>query len=100
MKGIRIIFDKKLPLEIKTKVTRLNYHELDRLREYVEGLGVQFKPNTMIYPRLDGSLEPCRFRLSPEELITLDNIDVECEEQIMTEEKVPSPTDKLFRCVI
>jgi len=98
MDGIRLILDKKLPLELKTKVTRLNYHELNKIKQYVEGLGIEFKPNTMIYPRLDGSLEPCRFRLSPEEVIRLDNTNGDCEEQIMTKEEVPSPTDNLFRC--
>ncbi len=98
MEGIRLILDKKLPLKIKTKVTRLNYDELDRIKEYVKGLGVQFKPDIMIYPRLDGSLEPCRFRLSPEEVIRLDNTNGDCEEQMLTEEKLPSPTDNLFRC--
>jgi radical SAM protein with 4Fe4S-binding SPASM domain len=79
-------------------VTRLNYHELNKIKQYVEGLGIEFKPNTMIYPRLDGSLEPCRFRLSPEEIITLNNTDGDCDEQIMTEEEAPLPTDNLFRC--
>lgn len=95
MEGIKLILDRKLPLKIKTKVTKLNYRELDKIRDYVEGLGIQFAPNTMIYQRLDGSLEPCRFRLSPEEVIALDNGDGDCEEQI---EKTFSPTDKLFRC--
>jgi radical SAM protein with 4Fe4S-binding SPASM domain len=52
----------------------------------------------MIYPKLDGSSEPCRFRLSPEEVITLDNSDGDCEEQMLTEEEAPLLTDNLFRC--
>lgn len=98
MEGINLILDRKLPLKIKTEVTKLNYYELDMIKEWVKGLGVQFVPNAMIYPRLDGSLEPCKFRLSPEEVMTLDNTDGECEEQTITEEKASSPMDKLFRC--
>ena len=98
MDGIELILERNLPIKIKTKMTTLNYHELDKIREYVEGLGIKFQLNGMLYPKLNGSKEPCRFRLSPEEVITLDNTDGDCEEQIITEKEVPLPTDKLFRC--
>ena len=100
MEAIRLILDKKLPLRIKTKATRLNYHELDKIRHFVESLGVEFKLNAMLYPRLDGSLKPCSFRLSPHQLMSLDRFfqdDGDCQEKNLKEENF-IPPDKLFRC--
>ena len=101
MDAIRLILDKKLHLKIKTKAIRLNFHELDKIKQFVEGLGLDFNLDAMLYPRLDGSLDPCRFRLSPDEIISLGRIfqvDGECRENDLDQEVV-IPSDKLFRCV-
>ncbi|MFB0564683.1 MAG: radical SAM protein [Candidatus Aminicenantaceae bacterium] len=100
MKAIELILDKKLSLKIKTKATRLNYHELEKIRKFVEDLGLDFNLNAMLYPRLDGSLEPCRFRLSPDEITCLDRLfqdDKECQVNDLKEES-SIPPDNLFRC--
>ena len=100
MEAIRLILGKKLPLKIKTKATRLNYHELDKIKQYVEALGLGFNLNPMLYPRLNGSLKPCPFRLSPEQIISLDRFypdDAECQEDELKEANF-LPSDNLFRC--
>lgn len=54
----------------------------------------------MLYPRLTGSLKPCSFRLSPEQIIDLDRHfqdDGECQENDLKEENF-IPPDTLFRC--
>jgi len=100
MEAIKMILDKKLPLKIKTKATRLNYHELDKIKHFIDSLGIEFKLNAMLYPRLDGSPEPCSFRLSPEQVISLDRFfqdNGESRENDLKEENF-IPSDNLFRC--
>ncbi|MBA7650014.1 putative mycofactocin radical SAM maturase MftC [subsurface metagenome] len=100
MKVIRLILDKKLPLRIKTKATRLNYHELDKIKQYVDSMGIELRLNAMLYPRLTGSLKPCSFRLSPDEIISLDRFyqnDGNCQENDLREDSF-LPLDTLFRC--
>lgn len=99
MEAIRLILDKKLPLRIKTKATRLNYHELDEIKQHVDSLGIEFKLNPMLYPRLNGSLKPCSFRLSPDQIISLDRFypdDGACQDDVTGETFLPSHA--LFRC--
>lgn len=100
MEAIKMILDKKLPLKIKTKATSLNYHELGKIKHFIESLGIEFKLNAMLYPRLDGSSEPCSFRLSPEQIISLDGLfqdNGECQGKDLEEENF-IPSDNLFRC--
>jgi radical SAM protein with 4Fe4S-binding SPASM domain len=100
MKAIKLIMKKNLPLKIKTKVTRLNYHELNKIKQYVESLGIGFKLNSILYPRLDGSLKPCLFRLAPDEIIALDRLfsdEGDCGEDELKQENFIAP-DNLFRC--
>jgi len=103
LEAIRLILGKRLPLRIKTKATRLNYHELDKIKQYVDSLGVEFKLNPMLYPRLNGSPEPCFFRLSPDEIMSLDRFfedNEDCQERDVKNvvEENLLPTDNLFRC--
>jgi len=52
---------------------RANIHELWDLRRYVEeDLGLEFRFDPMINPRLDCSIKPLAVRLSPEEIVALD----------------------------
>jgi hypothetical protein len=47
----------------------LNRNELSDIKEYAEGLGVKFRFDPILNPKLDGSKTPCNFRLSPEEVL-------------------------------
>ncbi len=75
LKGINLLLERKIPLKLKTMVMALNNDELWQMREYAESLGVEFRFDLGINPRLDGSKEPCQFRLSPEEVVKLDLAD-------------------------
>lgn len=100
MEAIHLILDRKLPLKIKTKATSLNYHELKKIKGFVENLGMEFNPSTTLYPGLDGSLDPCNYRLSPEQISGL-NGDIqdknECDENDLNEDDF-IPPDNLIRC--
>jgi radical SAM protein with 4Fe4S-binding SPASM domain len=71
-KAIELLVDRGLPLRLKTVVLKENRHELEAMKEFAEELGVEFKFDAMINPRLDGSLAPLATRLDPVEVIALD----------------------------
>jgi radical SAM protein with 4Fe4S-binding SPASM domain len=73
MRGIRLLLDRGLPLKLKTVATSINKHEVISMREFAEqDLGVEFKFDSLINPRIDCSQAPLAVRLSPEEVVTLD----------------------------
>jgi len=71
-KTVDILLERGLPLRLKTVVLKENRHELSAMKEYAEKLGVEFKFDAMINPRLDGSLAPLATRLDPIEVVALD----------------------------
>lgn len=102
--ALRLVLERRLPIEIKTKAMTLNKHELGRIKAFVENLGLRFRVNSTIYPRLNGDLTPCRFRLSPEEIVALEFPEADCDDEptCATGEAAPAfeppPDDRLFRC--
>lgn len=75
IKGIDFLLERDLPLRLKTMVMTLNKHELWQIKKYAESLGVEFKFDPLLNPRLDGSQGPCKLRISPEEVLELDLTD-------------------------
>jgi len=76
MQGIRLLLDRGLPLELKTVAVSTNRHELPAMQRFVEDeLGVPFKFDSMINPRVDCSQSPLEVRLAPEECVALDLAD-------------------------
>jgi MoaA/NifB/PqqE/SkfB family radical SAM enzyme len=105
LKGIELLRSRGLPLKLKTSAMTLNKHELDKIKDFVEGLGLRFQLSRTIYPRLNGDLEPCEYRLSPDEIVELefaegnfDENDEACAVKTGGGEGLePPPDDRLFR---
>ena len=73
MHGIHLLLERGLPLKLKTVGTKINRHEVISMREFAEDeLGVEFKFDSLINPRIDCSQSPIAVRLSPEEIVALD----------------------------
>jgi radical SAM protein with 4Fe4S-binding SPASM domain len=73
MRGIRLLMERGLPLKLKTVGTKVNCHEVIGMKEFAEQeLGVEFKFDSLINPRIDCSQAPLEVRLSPEEVVALD----------------------------
>jgi radical SAM protein with 4Fe4S-binding SPASM domain len=72
MRGIQLLLERNLPLRLKTVAVTVNKHELDDMRRLAEGLGVEFKLDAMMSPRIDCSQSPLEVRLLPEEVVELD----------------------------
>lgn len=72
MRGIERLVERKLPLKLKTVGVTINRHEIRLMREIAERLGVHFKFDPMINPRIDCSASPLAVRMSPAEIVALD----------------------------
>ncbi len=102
--GVRLLVERGLPVKIKTKAMTLNQHELGQIQQLVESLGLRFQINATIYPRLDGDLTPTHYRLTPEEIVTLEWSGGEEEDRdtncgsAATALLGPPADDRLFRC--
>ena len=72
LRGIHLLLERKLPLKLKTVAVTINKHEIEEMRRLAEGLGVEFKLDAMMSPRIDCSRSPLEVRLQPEEVVELD----------------------------
>jgi radical SAM protein with 4Fe4S-binding SPASM domain len=73
LRGIRLLRERGLPLKLKTVATSINKHEVTSMRRFAEEeLGVEFKFDSQINPRIDCSQSPLAVRLTPEEVVALD----------------------------
>jgi len=73
LRGIRLLRERGLPLKLKTVATSINKHEISAMRQFAEEeLGVDFKFDAQINPRIDCSQSPLAVRLTPEEVVALD----------------------------
>jgi radical SAM protein with 4Fe4S-binding SPASM domain len=71
--GIKLLKERGLPLKLKTVATSINKHEVLAMRQFAEeDLGVEFKVDGQINPRIDCSQSPLAVRLTPEEVVALD----------------------------
>jgi len=73
LRGIQLLKDRGLPLKLKTVATSVNKHEVLAMRRFAEEeLGVEFKVDGQVNPRIDCSQSPLAVRLTPEEVVALD----------------------------
>ena len=86
LEGVQRLRERKVPLLIKMPAMTLNQHEVKQAKALVEGWGIRFVYCSDINPRQDGSLEPLRYRISPQEVIQLDQ-DIMGEEHIEAREE-------------
>jgi radical SAM protein with 4Fe4S-binding SPASM domain len=73
LRGIRLLKQRGLPLKLKTVATSVNKHEVVAMQQFAEEeLGVDFKFDGQVNPRIDCSQSPLAVRLTPEEVVALD----------------------------
>ena len=73
MRGIRLLMERNLPLSLKTVAVSITKHEVWDMKRFAEEeLGLEFKFDAMINPRIDCSQSPLATRLKPEEVVALD----------------------------
>ncbi|MEK6693359.1 MAG: radical SAM protein [Nitrospirota bacterium] len=101
MKGIELLLERKIPLELKTMAIRQNVHELPVMKKYAEDLGLKFRFDPIINARLDMCKNPQSTRIDIEDVIRLD---LEDEKRLkewkeFCEKYIGSPdSDRLYTC--
>jgi MoaA/NifB/PqqE/SkfB family radical SAM enzyme len=104
IRGIELLHERGLPLKLKTLGLTINKEEVSAVQAYSESLGLSgFKVDYQINPRLNRSDIPCRYRLSPREIVELEmsNPKLYSEWQSLAREgeKVdPEDAKNLYRC--
>ena len=74
LRGIRLIKERALPLKLKTIAMTLNNNEIQDMMDFAEGeLGLGFRFDAMINPRIECLRNPLDFRLTPQQVIDLDS---------------------------
>ena len=72
MRGIELLLERGLPLNLKTMLMTLNQHEIQDMRAFADSLGVPFRYDAMLNAGLDGDGRPTSLRIPPEEVVQLD----------------------------
>ena len=101
MRGVDLLLERNIPLSLKTVLMTLNRHELWKIKDYAKKLGVDFRYDALINPRLDGDKKPAKVRLSPEEVVAIDLADeerVEAWKEFWQTFNYPPVTDNLYTC--
>jgi radical SAM protein with 4Fe4S-binding SPASM domain len=73
--GIDLLLARGLPLKLKTVPTSINKHEVFAMQKFAEDLGMEFKFDSLINPRIDCSQSPLGVRLNPAEVVAFDYVD-------------------------
>src|SRR5271167_2314982 len=98
IRGIRLLLERNLPLKLKTVPTTINRHEVFEMKRLAEEtLGVEFKFDSLINPRIDCSQSPLAVRLSPEQAVELDFAEPKRKEDYrrMAEQDLAAPVEYL-----
>jgi MoaA/NifB/PqqE/SkfB family radical SAM enzyme len=99
--GIERLRRAGIRFSLKTIAMRRNAHQVADMKRFAENLGVDFRFDTVISPRIDGGRKPLAQRLTPEEVADLDvhlaatpdQWADYCSSRLGTE-----PADELYRC--
>ena len=75
MRGIELLLERKISLKLKAMVLTINLHEIQDIKSYAEGLGIDFRIDPILNVRLNGDHSPSQFRLPPKEVVELDMAD-------------------------
>jgi radical SAM protein with 4Fe4S-binding SPASM domain len=105
LRGIHLLLERKLPLALKSVAVTINAHELDGMQAFADELGVAFKFDSMMNPRIDCSQSPLAVRLTPEDCVALDldNPRRVSEWQLVAQEfagpaNPPERSDEMYHC--
>lgn len=71
IKALRLLHERSIRTVVKSLMMKQNAGEFQRMKKLAQEIGSQFLYDTIIIPRVDGSMEPCRNRLNGEELYRL-----------------------------
>lgn len=75
MLGIQRLLEHRIPLKLKTVLMTQNVEELAEVERYAKELGVNFRLDAAIFPRLNGDKTPLTHRIDPQTAAELELAD-------------------------
>ena len=96
--GVDLLLERNIRMVLKLVLMTLNAHEFDAMREFAVSRGVQYKVETEIHPKVDGSQEPLAYRLGPDQQFEVWRKVSFPEMDLSTEEDRCSSAGRLFDC--
>lgn len=69
MRGIRLLLERGVQVLLKAMILTWTVDEIDRMKEFAEGMGMTFKCDPYVNPRLDGDPKPLDVRISPQQVV-------------------------------
>jgi radical SAM protein with 4Fe4S-binding SPASM domain len=103
-RGVALLLERGLPVYLKMMVLKSNLHELDDVKAWVAGLGLPFRFDGVVNPRLDGHRGPLRERLEPADVVRIQGAGESDREEFVrlraqAEARLAEgPDHRLFRC--
>jgi len=71
IQNIKVLLKNKIPVRVKTQITKQNIGQIDGIKRLVESLGLDFRPSTMLHARLNCNTRPCALRLEPKKAVSV-----------------------------
>jgi radical SAM protein with 4Fe4S-binding SPASM domain len=72
LRGIELALTKGFKVSLKTVLLTVNQHELDAMRALTESYGLEFRYDSTLWPRVDGTTANTKYQLSNQAMIQLD----------------------------
>lgn len=96
--NIKKLLANKLPLEIRTMVTKQNVLKIKGVKAFVESCGLTFNCLTSICASLDQDNSPCALRLDPKENVKINKLYVWKEKPAFSRPTLKPNDARLFNC--
>jgi radical SAM protein with 4Fe4S-binding SPASM domain len=106
MAGIRRLVDRDVRVRLKAMALQWNQHEIPAMRDLARRLGLPFRHDAFLNPRIDGATSlASELQLGPDDVVALDMTDAKsaedlrrfCDKSISPGENVP-PKESVFLC--
>lgn len=101
LQAIDLLLERDVYLNLKTVALTLNVHEIVAIAEMATKWGAEFRYDPLIHSRIDGDHGTTAYRLSPEDIVTLERNDPErlqLWQDYCAATWLPPDRDHLFTC--
>lgn len=102
MRGIHLLLEQGIPLRLKSELTTINASEILAMKSLTEALGLEFRYDGLLWPRLDGDKRPLQYQLPMETLLSLDQVDTRREDEEIGEverlKDISARTENIYSC--
>ncbi|OGO27716.1 MAG: hypothetical protein A2Z16_07110 [Chloroflexi bacterium RBG_16_54_18] len=102
LRGIELLQERGLPLQLKSVLITLNQHELEQMQIFAQNRGVNFRFDPVINAGIDGSLHPTQYRLSPEQIVAIEVSDpgrsAQWPQEFIDSRDVEINTNQMYTC--